>query len=37
MVTKVKDDDKITYVSEQQIDFSGMKVDRMFFQHLKKK
>ncbi|MFZ4057515.1 MAG: DEAD/DEAH box helicase family protein, partial [Ferruginibacter sp.] len=32
-----EDDDKITFWNEQQVDFSGMKVDRMFFQQFEEK
>jgi type I restriction enzyme R subunit len=31
-----EENDFITYVNEQQVDFSGMKVDRMFFQNFDK-
>lgn len=32
-----EDNDFITYVNEQQVDFAGMKVDRMFFQQFEEK
>jgi hypothetical protein len=32
-----KENDRISSFHEQQVDFAGMKVDRMFFQSLKKR